>query len=141
MNVNSTVVDEESKPRNAFIRSFSAVNAFGVFVQQPDKPLGIRVAMDDFGTGYSSLGYLRDFPIDKLKIDQSFIKGLIHSQVNAVIVNTMVTMARNLNLLVVAEGVKTRRSFKYFGSAAAGWFKAIISASRSWRSVSRKCCI
>lgn len=76
------------------------------------KKLGVRVAMDDFGTGYSSLGYLRDFPIDKLKIDQSFIKGLIQSQVNSVIVNTMVTMARNLNLLVVAEGVETEEELQ-----------------------------
>ncbi|WP_187274008.1 EAL domain-containing protein [Paenibacillus sp. N3.4] len=76
------------------------------------KKLGVRVAMDDFGTGYSSLGYLKDFPIDKMKIDQSFIKGLKHRQVNAAIVNTMIAMANNLNLLVVAEGVETEEELQ-----------------------------
>ncbi|MGG1550266.1 GGDEF/EAL domain-containing response regulator [Paenibacillus ferrarius] len=71
------------------------------------KRLGVRIAMDDFGTGYSSFGYLRDFPIDKMKIDQSFIKGLKHRHVNAVIVQTMITMAQHLGLAVVAEGVET----------------------------------
>ncbi|MZQ84072.1 EAL domain-containing protein [Paenibacillus sp. 5J-6] len=76
------------------------------------KKLGVRVAMDDFGTGYSSLGYLKDFPIDKLKIDQSFIKGLKHREVNAAIVNTVITMAKNLNLLVVAEGLETEEELQ-----------------------------
>lgn len=76
------------------------------------KELGIRIAMDDFGTGYSSLGYLRDFPVDKMKIDQSFIKGLQHGQVNAVIVSAMLTMAKQLNLLVVAEGVETEEELQ-----------------------------
>jgi EAL domain-containing protein (putative c-di-GMP-specific phosphodiesterase class I)/DNA-binding NarL/FixJ family response regulator len=71
------------------------------------KELGVRIAMDDFGTGYSSLGYLRDFPIDKMKIDKSFIKGLVNGQVNAIIVSTMITMAKLLNLHIVAEGVET----------------------------------
>ncbi|WP_164523045.1 EAL domain-containing protein [Paenibacillus baekrokdamisoli] len=71
------------------------------------KKLGVQIAMDDFGTGYSSLGYLKDYPIDKMKIDQSFIKGLQHNQVNAAIVNTMIAMAHNLGLQVVAEGVET----------------------------------
>ncbi|NOV01735.1 EAL domain-containing protein [Paenibacillus planticolens] len=76
------------------------------------KKLGVRVAMDDFGTGYSSLGFLKDFPIDKLKIDQSFIKGLKHQEVNAAIVNTVITMAKNLNLLVVAEGLETEEELQ-----------------------------
>ncbi|MDD9267011.1 EAL domain-containing protein [Paenibacillus sp. GCM10023248] len=76
------------------------------------KGLGVHVAMDDFGTGYSSLGYLKDFPIDKLKIDQSFIKGLKHRQVNAAIVNTVITMAKNLNLLVVAEGLESEEELQ-----------------------------
>lgn len=71
------------------------------------KQLGVRIAMDDFGTGYSSLGYLRDFPIDKMKIDKSFVKGLKDGQVNAIIVSTMITMAKLLNLHIVAEGVET----------------------------------
>lgn len=76
------------------------------------KELGLRIAMDDFGTGYSSLGYLRDLPMDKIKIDQSFIKGLQHGQVNAIIVSTMLAMARQLNLAVVAEGVETEEELQ-----------------------------
>ncbi|WNR44210.1 EAL domain-containing protein [Paenibacillus roseipurpureus] len=76
------------------------------------KKLGVRIAMDDFGTGYSSLGYLRDFPIDKMKIDKSFIKGIRHRDVNAVIVNAMITMAKQLNLLLVAEGVETEEELQ-----------------------------
>jgi EAL domain-containing protein (putative c-di-GMP-specific phosphodiesterase class I)/DNA-binding NarL/FixJ family response regulator len=76
------------------------------------KELGLRIAMDDFGTGYSSLGYLRDLPVDKIKIDQSFIKGLQHGQVNAIIVSTMLSMAKQLNLSVVAEGVETEEELQ-----------------------------
>ncbi|MBD0379964.1 putative bifunctional diguanylate cyclase/phosphodiesterase [Paenibacillus sedimenti] len=76
------------------------------------KKLGFKVAMDDFGTGYSSLGYLKDFPIDKMKIDQAFIKGLKQSPVNAAIVHTMIAMAHKLNLLVVAEGVETEEELQ-----------------------------
>ncbi|MNR08325.1 Phytochrome-like protein cph2 [compost metagenome] len=76
------------------------------------KQLGLRIAMDDFGTGYSSLGYLRDFPVDKMKIDKSFIKGLQHGKVNAVIVNMILTMAKDLDLIVVAEGVETEEELQ-----------------------------
>lgn len=58
------------------------------------------------------MGFLKDFPIDKLKIDQSFIKGLKHREVNAAIVNTVITMAKNLNLLVVAEGLETEEELQ-----------------------------
>ncbi|SDW54829.1 EAL domain-containing protein [Paenibacillus sp. CF384] len=70
------------------------------------KKLGVSIAIDDFGTGYSSLSYLSELPIDKLKIDQSFVKGMNLHNVNASIVNTIITMAENLNLQVIAEGVE-----------------------------------
>lgn len=71
------------------------------------KEMGVRIAVDDFGTGYSSLAYLRRFPIDTLKIDRSFVAGVITEPGDAVIAKTIISMAHNLKLEVVAEGVET----------------------------------
>ena len=70
--------------------------------------LGIRVAMDDFGTGYSSLSVLKRFPIDSIKIDQSFIADITTNADDAEIIRAIVTMGKTLNRTVVAEGVETR---------------------------------
>lgn len=74
---------------------------------QKIRSLGAKVSIDDFGTGYSSLGYLKQLPIDALKIDKSFISGLPHDGANHAIVSAVVTIARELNLRVTAEGVET----------------------------------
>lgn len=71
------------------------------------KGLGVRVALDDFGTGYSSLAHLKQMPVDVLKIDQSFIRGLSEGPEGAVLVNTILTLGHNLQQEVVAEGVET----------------------------------
>jgi diguanylate cyclase (GGDEF)-like protein/PAS domain S-box-containing protein len=71
------------------------------------KAMGIHLAVDDFGTGYSSLSYLRKFPIDALKIDQSFIHQNTTTSDEATIVSAVIAMARSLRLRVVAEGVET----------------------------------
>ncbi len=68
--------------------------------------LGIKLAIDDFGTGYSSLSYLTKLPINKLKIDQSFIKNLLKNSNDAEIVKTIISMSKGLNLSVIAEGVE-----------------------------------
>jgi EAL domain-containing protein (putative c-di-GMP-specific phosphodiesterase class I) len=71
------------------------------------KALGIRLAIDDFGTGYSSLSYLHRFPLDTLKIDRSFISGICEGGEGMEIARTIMPLASNLRLDVVAEGVET----------------------------------
>jgi EAL domain-containing protein (putative c-di-GMP-specific phosphodiesterase class I) len=70
------------------------------------KGLGVSIAIDDFGTGYSSLGYLRQFPVDQLKIDRSFIHGMADSPESTVLIHTMVALAHALGLGTVAEGIE-----------------------------------
>ena len=76
-------------------------------VLQGLKNLGVRLAIDDFGTGYSSLAYLRDFPIDFLKIDRQFVRGAGQNEDGDIILNSMIDLAHALNLTVVAEGAET----------------------------------
>ncbi|WP_169749021.1 bifunctional diguanylate cyclase/phosphodiesterase [Gynuella sunshinyii] len=71
------------------------------------KEPGISIAIDDFGTGYSSLGYLTRFPIDTLKIDQSFVSQMLESQQSAVLIRTIISMASSLSMHTIAEGVET----------------------------------
>jgi len=77
------------------------------------KQLGITISIDDFGTGYSSLAHLKRFPIDKLKIDQSFIRDIPQDQSDMEIAATIVAMARNLRLKVLAEGVETEEQLTF----------------------------
>jgi diguanylate cyclase (GGDEF)-like protein/PAS domain S-box-containing protein len=71
------------------------------------RALGARISMDDFGTGYSSLSYLRSFPVDKIKIDQSFIRGLSATDGSDMIVRALIGLGRSLGMLTTAEGVET----------------------------------
>lgn len=75
--------------------------------------LGVKLSLDDFGTGYSSLAYLSRFPIDKIKIDQSFIRDITTNPVNASIVIATIAMAHKLVIAVIAEGVETAGQMNY----------------------------
>jgi diguanylate cyclase (GGDEF)-like protein len=106
------------------------------------KTLGVQLAVDDFGTGYSSLSYLKRFPVDALKIDQSFVHEITSSHHDATIVSAVISMGRNLNQRVIAEGVETREQLLflraeqceegqgyYFGRpVSAGEFAALLGA-------------
>jgi len=73
------------------------------------KKIGVKISLDDFGTGYSSLAYLKQLPIDQLKIDQSFVRDITSDNNDAIIVETIISMAHNLQFDVIAEGVETQQ--------------------------------
>ncbi|MFQ5354976.1 MAG: putative bifunctional diguanylate cyclase/phosphodiesterase [Mariprofundaceae bacterium] len=77
------------------------------------KKLGVKVAIDDFGTGFSSLGYLKSFPITALKIDRTFIAGVTNNDKDAAIVTTIIELAHNLGLKVIAEGVEVEEQLAF----------------------------
>jgi EAL domain-containing protein (putative c-di-GMP-specific phosphodiesterase class I) len=77
------------------------------------KAMGVQVAIDDFGTGYSSFTYLRRFPVDALKLDQSFVQEITENPGDATIVSAMINIGKSLNQRVVAEGLETRAPLKF----------------------------
>jgi EAL domain-containing protein (putative c-di-GMP-specific phosphodiesterase class I) len=77
------------------------------------RKLGIDIVVDDFGTGFSSLAYLTRFPIDKIKIDRSFVRDLTADDADAAIVDTIIVMAHTLGMKVVAEGLETIEQWDY----------------------------
>jgi diguanylate cyclase (GGDEF)-like protein/PAS domain S-box-containing protein len=80
------------------------------------KAMGLRISIDDFGTGYSSLSHLRRFPIDSLKIDQSFVREIETNENDAAIVSAVIAMAHKLRLTVIAEGVETEHQSAFLRS-------------------------
>jgi EAL domain-containing protein (putative c-di-GMP-specific phosphodiesterase class I) len=75
--------------------------------------MGVRLSIDDFGTGYSNLSYLRQFPVYKLKIDQSFMRDITPGSDDAAITSAIIGIAKSLNLRVTAEGVETEQQMSF----------------------------
>lgn len=94
-----------------------------VVKMQELRSAGLRFSIDDFGTGYSSLAYLTRLPLDQLKIDKSFVHNMLLKQENAVIVQTIIGMARNLNMQVIAEGVETSDQHTFLAEQGCGLFQ------------------
>ncbi|MES1987625.1 MAG: GGDEF domain-containing phosphodiesterase, partial [Pseudomonadota bacterium] len=97
----STLIDDAAK----FIQTLHAL-----------KTIGVKLAIDDFGTGYSSLAYLKDFPIDRLKIDKAFVSNLENDPANTAILKAIIVLGQSLGMKVIAEGVETRFQHDYLQS-------------------------
>jgi len=80
------------------------------------KALGVQIAIDDFGMGYSSLSYLRRFPIDTLKIDQSFVQDIDGENEEGLLVSAIIAMGKSLNLHIIAEGIETQQQLAFLQS-------------------------
>ncbi len=87
------------------------------------KALNLKISVDDFGTGYSSLSYLKSFPLDELKVDKAFVDGLPDNKGDQAITSAIITMAKKLNFLVVAEGVENQRQADYLALAGCDLFQ------------------
>jgi diguanylate cyclase (GGDEF)-like protein/PAS domain S-box-containing protein len=112
-------------------------------LMQELKSLGVRLSIDDFGTGYSSLGHLKRFPIDELKIDRSFVRDIPENQQDMKIAATIIAMASNLNLKVVAEGVETPEQLDFLDRhgchACQGYLLGIpVPADDFWDTIERR---
>jgi diguanylate cyclase (GGDEF)-like protein len=97
-----------------------------VGILQALKQRGVRISLDDFGTGYSALGYLREFPIDTMKIDKSFVRSLADDTVTQAIVQAILTLASRLGMNVIAEGVETEAQLQWLRSAGCGSIQGFL---------------
>ena len=92
------------------------------------KALGITLSLDDFGTGYSSLQYLRDFPLDQIKIDQSFVKNMFNNETDVAIIKGILLFSQTLGMDVIAEGVETEKDFLFLEELGCKFFQGYFLA-------------
>jgi diguanylate cyclase (GGDEF)-like protein len=97
-----------------------------IAMMQEVKAMGVSLAIDDFGTGYSSFSYLSRLPMDELKIDQSFVKGLPQKKENAAIVGAILALGKELGLKVVAEGVDAREQLQFLAQRGCQEFQGYL---------------
>jgi EAL domain-containing protein (putative c-di-GMP-specific phosphodiesterase class I) len=100
------------------------------------KAMGVLLAIDDFGTGYSSFTYLRRFPVDALKIHQSFVQEISEDPEDATIVSAMINIGKSLKQRVIAEGVETQAQMKFLqrhgcGEAQGYYFSRPVAAAQA----------
>ena len=110
-NVDANLLELELTESSLMANTQSAIKTLQIL-----RNLGVSISIDDFGTGYSSLAYLRRFPVDKLKIDMAFIRGVTTNADDAAIVLAIIRMAHTLKLEVIAEGVETTAQLEYLRS-------------------------
>jgi diguanylate cyclase (GGDEF)-like protein len=92
------------------------------------RAMGVRISIDDFGTGHSSLGYLKSFPIDRLKVDRSFVRDLPHNNDDVAITRAVIAMAHSLKMTVVAEGVEHQDQFDLLRDEGCDEFQGYLCA-------------
>ncbi len=90
------------------------------------RQMGIRISIDDFGTGYSSLSYLKNLPVDELKIDHSFVRDIIADASDAKLVETIITMARQFDIDIVAEGVETTDQYEFLRAKGCDYYQGYL---------------
>ncbi|KRE49325.1 bifunctional diguanylate cyclase/phosphodiesterase [Paenibacillus sp. Soil522] len=114
--ISKTLKETELDPQHLELELTESIiqdSRYAISTMQKLKAMGIHLSIDDFGTGYSSLSYLKLFPIDSLKIDRSFTSNIFADSKDAALVHTIIDMAHNLDLKVIAEGVETQEQLHF----------------------------
>ncbi|WP_367618683.1 EAL domain-containing protein [Paenibacillus andongensis] len=114
--ISNTLKETELDPQYLELELTESIiqdSKYAITTMQKLKEMGIHLSIDDFGTGYSSLSYLKLFPIDSLKIDRSFTSNIFEDSKDAALVHTIIDMAHNLDLKVIAEGVETQEQLHF----------------------------